>query len=299
MKKNLNVGDRIKALREARGISQVKFADLVGVSPPTVSRWEAGEVVPPSEACVRFGNLAAYPENLWFWQRAGIDTRTMLSTAEQILKERGAQPSPDEIVYAPRSSGDRSGAEEAGVLIPLPAEFVPNPLSTRCLVVDEKISNPIFPIGDVIFLDESANSAQDLRPLWGEIVLVHLTRPQDTRGLRMTQHWKDGLNIGRLLCRRSHTGDGLYWAATLGPFDDADKWLSWEGRIWVGTWNHEFRAKALQTGVDRDWLRKAEAEAALQAPIQMRLAPGCRLLGRVIGWLRSPEQKLAEKERGK
>jgi transcriptional regulator with XRE-family HTH domain len=36
----------IKTIREALGMSQVKFASLLGVHPLTVSRWERGEVTP-------------------------------------------------------------------------------------------------------------------------------------------------------------------------------------------------------------------------------------------------------------
>ena len=48
MKKRSEIGDRIKVLRESLSKSQVKFARLLKVSPPTVSRWEAGKVIPPT-----------------------------------------------------------------------------------------------------------------------------------------------------------------------------------------------------------------------------------------------------------
>jgi len=287
MKKSAKVGEHIKALRLARDMTQSQLAHLLDVRQTTVSAWELDENLPSSEAWVKLGNFAPYPDCIWFWQQAGMDEQAMLSAAEKLLKGRRAAPG--EITCVPRSSGTLQESEEAGPLVPLPAEFVPNPLSTRCLVVDEKFSNPIFPVGDVILLDESANSPEDLRPFWGEIVLVHLTRPKDGTGLRMTKSWRDGLNIGRLLCRTSQSGDRLQWAATLGPFDDADKWYTVDGRrIFVGTWRHEFRSESFGAAVDSDRLREAREEAKLQAPMQMRLTPGCRILGRVIGWFRAP-----------
>ena len=349
MNKTLNVGDRIKVLREARGMSQVKFADLIGVTPPTISRWEAGEVIPPAEGCLRLGNLAPYPENLWFWQQAGIDPEMMLSTAGQILRERGAEPAPDEVVYVPRTSGTVQEGEEAGRPIPLPAEFVPNPLSIRCLVVDETLANSIFPVGDLILVDVSANNAEDLRPLWGQVVLVHLTRPKDLAGLRMAGFWKEGLNIGRLRCRTMQSGDRLHWVATLGPFDDAQVWYESDKRLTVvGSWAHDGPPKDPIRGSPREQagqelekvyaryerlrekargrvrtleldqaeealtqarfsvskleqaeMREAEEEAKTKAASNIRLLKGCRILGRVIGWLRAPEERRAEKEKGK
>ena len=39
---NLNLGQRIKACRQAAGISQEKTAELVGVSRQAVTKWETG-----------------------------------------------------------------------------------------------------------------------------------------------------------------------------------------------------------------------------------------------------------------
>ena len=38
------MGDRIKTLRQARGLTQDKLGDLVGVSKSAVSQWEGGSV---------------------------------------------------------------------------------------------------------------------------------------------------------------------------------------------------------------------------------------------------------------
>ncbi|GAB6043277.1 helix-turn-helix transcriptional regulator [Endothiovibrio diazotrophicus] len=39
-----STGERIRAAREAAGLSQRGLADAVGVSRPTVSMWESGEI---------------------------------------------------------------------------------------------------------------------------------------------------------------------------------------------------------------------------------------------------------------
>lgn len=45
--------DRIRNLRKLLGLSQERFADRVGVSAQTVSRWERDESSPRSEIYVR------------------------------------------------------------------------------------------------------------------------------------------------------------------------------------------------------------------------------------------------------
>ncbi len=38
------IGSRIKAIRESAGVSEARLAEAVGVTQPTVSRWERGHV---------------------------------------------------------------------------------------------------------------------------------------------------------------------------------------------------------------------------------------------------------------
>jgi transcriptional regulator with XRE-family HTH domain len=341
--KNLSqAAELIKALRVAKGKTQAQFAAILGVTQPMVSAWEGGSDEPSREMFAKLGNLASYPDNLWFWQQAGIDQQAMLSAAEQVLKEGGAPATEREITRV--RPYQQTGQATEGPDLVLPARFVSNPLSTRYLVIDGKLASAIFPIGDVVVLDVSAEKAVDLRPLWGEIVLVDLTRPKDTAGLRMTEFWKEGLNIGRLRCKQ-YSLDPFYWLATLGPFDDADtRYSPGDTATIVGTWRHpgppkdpipgsprertsrerqklyaqytrvrerarggsiyyrtpevEQAEKALHEAdillsqQERDEMREAEEEAKLQAPIQMRLTEGCRILGRVICWFRPARQEV-------
>lgn len=39
---HVNIGKRISKLRKERGMSGEKFAELLGVSPQAVSKWETG-----------------------------------------------------------------------------------------------------------------------------------------------------------------------------------------------------------------------------------------------------------------
>ncbi len=46
MKKVITFADRIKEMRTDLGISQYKMAELLGVSQPTIAKWEAGIIEP-------------------------------------------------------------------------------------------------------------------------------------------------------------------------------------------------------------------------------------------------------------
>jgi len=294
MKKDRQIGQRIKKFREDHYPNQKALAEALGVGQTVVSAWETGDNMPSSEAWAKLGNVAPYPENLWFWQQGGLDLEELFSAAAQILKERGMEPAPGEIVRISFSSENLRGREEPGASIPLPAKFVPNRLSTRYLVVDENLADSTFPVGDVIFLEKSAKNAEEFRPFWGEIVLVHLTRPKDRTGLRMTEFWKEGLNIGRLWCKMNRN-DPLYYLATLGPFGDAEtRYRSGDQVTLLGTWQHELRNNLPYMGMPESQTAIAEVrdEARSRALMEMRPCEGCRILGRVIGWFRAPREEL-------
>ena len=43
---NIYLGDNIKNMRKAKGLTQEEFANDIGVSFQTVSKWERGTVIP-------------------------------------------------------------------------------------------------------------------------------------------------------------------------------------------------------------------------------------------------------------
>ncbi len=54
---NLNLGQRIKACRQAAGISQEKVAELVGVSRQAVTKWETGQSAPSTENLFKLAEI--------------------------------------------------------------------------------------------------------------------------------------------------------------------------------------------------------------------------------------------------
>ncbi len=48
----MNMADRIQYLRKAKGLSQEEFADKIGVSRQSVSKWESGQSFPDLEKII-------------------------------------------------------------------------------------------------------------------------------------------------------------------------------------------------------------------------------------------------------
>ncbi len=62
--------NRVRELREARGLSQADLARLLGVSAYTVGRWEAGQMVPAARNARRLAKrLGVSLEELGLPQR--------------------------------------------------------------------------------------------------------------------------------------------------------------------------------------------------------------------------------------
>jgi transcriptional regulator with XRE-family HTH domain len=277
MKITRAISKQISKLRKVRGETQGEFAKALSVTQPMVSAWEAvkGEA-PSSGAYLRLGNLATYPENIWFWERAGIERQAMLSAFEMDLQERGTPPLIGEVIRIPRLSETLKGRESAGPAVPLPAEFIPNPGATICLMVAEASATVVDMPRGMFLLDTSIEGVRDLSQLWGRVVMVrHGGHGEGIEG------WPEGLYVGRLTLERA-----------LGVSDGKDIFfygnLAMLGRE-VGHYNLPLGrcvAPGAMTGYgDReDWARRIK-EAEKLARAEMHLNKGIRILGKVIGHL--------------
>ncbi|WP_445599626.1 LexA family protein [Azospirillum sp. A39] len=64
------LAERIRRLRKSRGLNQHEFAELLGVSQPTVSRWERGMQEPEFDQIVALSDLAGEtPQQFAFGER--------------------------------------------------------------------------------------------------------------------------------------------------------------------------------------------------------------------------------------
>ena len=328
MKKGSKAGDRIKRLREETlRENQAQFAQRLGVDQARISQYESGKLVPTAEVYVTLGNLAAYPESLWFWEQIGINRAMISSKADEILKER---------VQVPLADRTPEGIEKTQIVVPLPERFVPNPDSTICLVLDKKSAGLVFDEGDVVVL-EPASDPQGPQPYWDKIVLLEFPE-QGPRNL----NWPTGLFMGRLRCKCDAFSRLAYYA-TVGPLTDSEStWAPGRGEsIIIGAWEHpgppekpdggsdreKAKAQSAKVGAEYMLVREkythgsitvdtpelqaararlqeaesrisialqqeketAEQEAKKQGPEELRVSEGCKIIGRVVAWFKSPK----------
>jgi DNA-binding XRE family transcriptional regulator len=275
MAKRSDAAARIEALRMGRGETQEEFGKHARVNPTAVSAWERGAYEPSSETWLLLAKLAPFPDNIWFLERAGLDQQTILSAAGKILKDRMAPAAPGEIVRIPLVRKTAKGIEKTD-LFPLPATLIQNPAHTICLLVDENSSGPFLADGDVVIVDMSKDPS-DLRSFLGQFVLVEFAekagrRPQE-------EGWPEGLFIGLLSLLR-YDALGLVWAAHLIGVTHP-----------LGFWQWKYTTDNPEVlGRPKD-ISRAANEALLQAPENIRLAKGCRIVGRAIGWFKALEKK--------
>jgi transcriptional regulator with XRE-family HTH domain len=287
MKKNFEIGGHVKALRDRLLKSQVKFAHLLKVAPPTVSRWESGDVTPPARVLIKLGNLAGGEESFWFWQQAGIDSRQLAMVAEMQAKRSLVRPKKGEMVRVPAFVGLEATGQERGEDLFLPAQFAPTVASVSYFTVGARTAGPPFMPGDVLLLDESSRHMKTLRPFLDSLVLVDSTGEVD-RSNSPKRAW-DQL-VGKLIIRKMPVGAfELAWSAIVQPWTTMERMERVEP-YYIGLWSWEFirGAKLLPNIYPRN--SKATEEigrwAEERAKDKMQLHPGYQILGRVIGWVR-------------
>lgn len=76
---------RIAQVLRKHQLTQAGLAERLGVSSATVSRWMKGTHEPTGEAYVALGNLSGSPEDVYFWERAGINAGSISGTSSRII----------------------------------------------------------------------------------------------------------------------------------------------------------------------------------------------------------------------
>ncbi len=289
MKRDKEAGAKIRALRKSQkpAPTQAQFAKSFGVTQSMISAWEAGRDTPSAEIWIKLGELAGYPDCYWFYARAGLDPQKLLAATEKLFKER-IQPTDSPLVegrtvLVPRVQSLR-GLEPAGLPVPMPVQLVPNPSSTYCLGIS-------FTPGQFdrwAIVDTADAEAEDLGPFWGLPALIEFAPIDQAPPL-----WPGGLEIGTLFLEEDEQNpDGTPWYARfLGPYPGGmligtsmriGRWIeSRQSRI-AATLQSEEAVPGLEEGWDAK--RVAVSIRSGRALREMRLAPGCKIIGRVITW---------------
>lgn len=85
----LHIGETVKSCRMNRGLTQEALAELLGVSPQTISRWESGTSYPDMELLPSIANLFSITADELLGMntiRAEYDLRTVFTEAIELEK---------------------------------------------------------------------------------------------------------------------------------------------------------------------------------------------------------------------
>ncbi|WP_426778805.1 helix-turn-helix domain-containing protein [Pseudomonas aeruginosa] len=72
------LGKRIKALRQAKGLTQVQLAEAAGYDPVTISRFERGEYAPGLDALETLGQVLEQPIGAFFQSEIEQDSMSVM-----------------------------------------------------------------------------------------------------------------------------------------------------------------------------------------------------------------------------
>ncbi len=339
VKKDLDAATRIRKLRGS--LTQAKFAELLHVAQPMVSAWEAGRELPSSaDLWIKFGEFAGYPDCYWFWERAGLNRQKLLAATERMLKDQIKDADlpflANQIVLVPRVRKTSHGLEPTGNPLPMPAEAIPNALSTYCFILE----------GYEAVVDTTDAGAGNVLPFLGKLVLARFAPKTE----RENYPWPEGLFIGVLDWPEEKRMLGkIEWVLRFLPL----AYIASEFReIIVGLWTErefeapvtkgpiatwgDFEAKFIRDAKqafprqegesEEDWVARAvkserekrESPEALlamaahgmagllegqrigrarmeRAASEVRIPPGCEIVGRVIVQFPTPEASKVDK----
>jgi transcriptional regulator with XRE-family HTH domain len=225
MAKGNEIGERIEKLRRSQGLTQVAFAESIGVSQGRLSEWESGASTPSAEGYVKLAAQAAKSDDseaFFFWKQSGvvpdalaslarvllekreIEMGAILAAAENVLKGRVVDAKSLEekgtVILVPPFTEGRWKTQESMAPEPVAAWRVPNKGSTYFIAPDP--ARGAVRIGggpwDTIVFDSSEKSLA----LIGEEVLVDSGK---------------GLCVGRLVWTSEHPTPRLALAPAYDP----------------------------------------------------------------------------------
>jgi transcriptional regulator with XRE-family HTH domain len=86
MVKKSEFAEAIKILRVKQGMNQTELGKYLGVGQAAVSAMETGENTPRRETLEKMGNLAPYPDCLFFYEKAGMDLKRITAVSNALAR---------------------------------------------------------------------------------------------------------------------------------------------------------------------------------------------------------------------
>jgi transcriptional regulator with XRE-family HTH domain/KaiC/GvpD/RAD55 family RecA-like ATPase len=82
--RQIDLGMRLRELRTKRGLSQTELAELVGVTPSTISQTESNLIYPSLPALLKMAEVLSVEVNSFFQEKADVKNRVIFPAAEAV-----------------------------------------------------------------------------------------------------------------------------------------------------------------------------------------------------------------------
>lgn len=143
------IGEKIRSLRESKGMTQEQLAKKVGVASVTVSKWELDTSKPKSESTIKLGEIFNVSSNTFISHKAEI----------KIIQNMVAIP-----FYSNVKAAAGCGClclDENYDLIQVPDKFVKNQNDVFAIVISGDSMEPVFCNDTIVFIDPTQKNVID------------------------------------------------------------------------------------------------------------------------------------------
>ena len=187
-------GSRVRKLRKGKGLTQKKLGELVGVSAPMVTQWEADLALPKTDNADRLCQVLA---TNWDYLKTGKGSPGVKSSASLYMVNEGASP----IKSEPRSI---PLILKQDALRHLSGENVPKSSNQA---IDAWLMMTPNAIGDQVFAFKETSDGMSTRIESGGIVVIDAS----ARDLAQNRHgiWAFEVNGGLIIGTPKETPRGL------------------------------------------------------------------------------------------
>jgi len=152
----MTLGEKIRKLREKKGISQQALAELLGTTQQSIAYWESGRRKPRYEKLKRLAEIFSVPVSYFFEEE------------EKHKWDKNAEFLPSKIIPIP-IYGEAQAGSFGGYAMPTPEEYFPTPEAMIKGLPPERVfwirveghsMEPIFQPGDLVLVAD---------PSWYEV----------------------------------------------------------------------------------------------------------------------------------
>ncbi len=161
----MEIGERIKALRAAKGLTLYQLARRTGLQYTALKKIEAGKTAPRADTLVKIAKGIGVEPSRFFTDNSPVRPPVVLNIVSSERGTHGFQPSrlagmaalPLFADAASLGSGREINELDIESFLVVPKDQLPNEENCYCIKVVGESMEPIFSSGDIVAVDFSQN----------------------------------------------------------------------------------------------------------------------------------------------